>query len=109
MGKTGKFNHILICKTTSLHAAFFSYTIATTLFAMIVFNADTKDLIYPYNERMNHWTRKWGITKTQLNEAVLETGSINIKLVKKHLVRKGIIFSIRSLSRYIRYRFSKHA
>ena len=74
---------------------------------MIVFNSNTKDLIYPYNEKVSVWIKKWGITRDQLDIAVLETGSIHIKKVRHHLAKKGIIFSLRSFDRYLLYHFKR--
>ena len=65
---------------------------------MTLFNIYRKQsLIYPGEEdQISFWTKKWDITVDQLNEAILETGSINIKEIKKYLVTKGILFSFSS-------------
>ena len=38
---------------------------------------DTNNLVY--------WTKKWGVTIQQLNNAILDTGSVDPLQVKKHL------------------------
>lgn len=53
------------------------------------------EVIYPGDrDQVYFWTRKWGISGDQLNEAIIETGSIRIRDIKKYLIRKGFIFSI---------------
>ena len=65
--------------------------------------------IYPGDrEQVQYWTRKWGITKEQLNEAIIETGSISSERIKNHLVSKGIIFSFFGLLKRARQLFIKH-
>jgi hypothetical protein len=55
-------------------------------------------LIYPgETDLVNFWTKKWGITVTQLNEAILETGSVNATEIKKYFTRKGLLPSFSSI------------
>ena len=49
----------------------------------IIHPEDTNNLVY--------WTRKWGVTIQQLNNAILDTGSVDLLQVKKHL-KKDIWF-----------------
>lgn len=44
-------------------------------------------------EEVAFWTKKWRITVDQLHDAIIETGSINIKELKEHLIQKGVLFS----------------
>ncbi len=61
-------------------------------------NKINKELIYPGNHyQVAFWTRKWGITIDQLNEAIIETGSIKPPEIKNYLIEKGILFSISKL------------
>ncbi len=70
---------------------------------MILFKTDKHELIYPENSnQVCFWTKKWGITVKQLNDAIIETGSINVSEIKKYLTNKGILFSIQGLIKYLR-------
>ena len=71
---------------------------------MTLFNFYHKDiLIYPgEKDQVNFWTKKWGITVNQLNEAILQTGSIDKREIKNYLVSEGILFSFSKFVRYIR-------
>jgi hypothetical protein len=51
-------------------------------------------LLFPWERgQVKFWTEKWGITKEQLNEAIVQTGSIRISEIRKYLIRKGTLFS----------------
>jgi hypothetical protein len=51
-------------------------------------------LIYPGDrEQVYFWTKKWRVTDGQLNEAIIETGSIQVKVIKNYLAEKGLVFS----------------
>ncbi len=39
---------------------------------------------------VQYWTRKWDITPKELNNAILETGSNNINILKENLKSKGL-------------------
>lgn len=61
--------------------------------------------IYPGEiAQVNYWTKKWGITRIELNEAILQTGSIKVEEIKKYLLHKRDYFSISGLIRIIRLR-----
>jgi hypothetical protein len=61
------------------------------------------DQIYPgESEQVNYWTRKWGITRVQLNEAILETGSIRVNEIKNYLKGKRFPISFNGLIHYLR-------
>jgi hypothetical protein len=48
--------------------------------------------IHPEDSKeMQHLADKWGITLRQLNEAIVDTGSIDVKKLKMHLKEKGVI------------------
>jgi hypothetical protein len=56
---------------------------------------EKEEILYPGDrEQVFLWTKKWGITDEQLTEAIIETGSVHTKVLKRHLVKKGLIFSI---------------
>lgn len=43
-------------------------------------------LIHPEdNSNIMYWTKKWGITRRQLSDAILHTGSVNPLHVKEYL------------------------
>lgn len=48
--------------------------------------------VFPDSNLLN-LTCKWGITSAELNEAILETGSLDEKQIRKFLLKKGILFS----------------
>lgn len=39
---------------------------------------------------VQYWTRKWDITPGELNNAILETGTNNITVLKENLKSKGL-------------------
>lgn len=40
---------------------------------------------------LQYWSKKWGITIRQLNEAIVDTGSTNIPYLKAHLKKNNIV------------------
>ncbi|MCE3226401.1 MAG: hypothetical protein K0S32_952 [Bacteroidetes bacterium] len=66
----------------------------------MLFNLHQKEFIYPCeNKDMKFWTRKWGISNNQLNDAIIQTGSIRSKVIRKYLEQKGVLFSFAGLFR----------
>lgn len=60
----------------------------------MLFNLHESQLIFPSeSKQVNFWAKKWGINAHQLNEAILNTGTIKRKVLKNYLAKKGIIFS----------------
>ena len=47
----------------------------------VIHPEDRTDLIY--------WTKKWGVNVRQINHAIIETGSINLNVIKNTLRKKG--------------------
>lgn len=62
---------------------------------LVIHPEDQNDLAY--------WTRKWGVNVRQINDAILETGSLRLEDIKSVLVRKG---SPGSLSLWLRRIFN---
>ncbi|MBA3665358.1 MAG: DUF3606 domain-containing protein [Bacteroidetes bacterium] len=61
----------------------------------MLFNLHDNQVIYPCERKqINFWAKKWGIRAQELNEAILETGSIKRKVLKSYLEKKGILFSV---------------
>jgi uncharacterized protein DUF3606 len=62
---------------------------------MRLFKTDHNDqLIYPGDRDLVYfWIKKWGVTDAQLNDAIIETGSIKAGEIRKYLMTKGLIFS----------------
>jgi hypothetical protein len=50
-----------------------------------------------------------GVSPSLLQQAVLETGSLNKKILKKYLIKKGFVFSVLFFSRYIKQVLLKHS
>jgi len=48
---------------------------------LVIHPEDNNDLAY--------WTKKWGVNVRQINDAILETGSINLQDIKTVLKKKG--------------------
>jgi uncharacterized protein DUF3606 len=59
-------------------------------------NHETKrSVIHPEDQNdLAYWTRKWGVNTRQINDAILETGSIRLEDIKQVLRRKGSLGSI---------------
>jgi hypothetical protein len=67
---------------------------------MTLFDLHHREFIYPCEKKqVSFWTRKWGISPGQLNEAILQTGSIKRKVIRKYLEQKGVLFSFAGLFR----------
>ena len=43
----------------------------------------------PYE--VQYWTKKWGISRQQLQGAVTATGSTSVKKVEEYLKKKGVV------------------
>ena len=64
--------------------------------------------IYPgEKEQVKFWTKKWGVSVDQLYEAILQTGSVNVREIRGYLVNKGWLFSFSHLLNYFRSRNRK--
>ncbi|HEX8515492.1 MAG TPA: DUF3606 domain-containing protein [Bacteroidia bacterium] len=64
-------------------------------------------IIYPGEQKtVSYWTRKWGISPSELNEAILETGSLHVKEIRQYLKSKKREISLHGLSQFIRLRLS---
>jgi hypothetical protein len=61
----------------------------------MLFNLHKNQVIYPCeNKQLNFWAKKWGVRNDQLNEAIIQTGSIKRKVIKEYLEKRGIKFSV---------------
>ena len=67
---------------------------------MNYFTSSPKRLtIHPEDQNdLAYWTRKWGVDARQINDAILETGSLRLQDIKNALVKKG---SLGALSLWI--------
>lgn len=73
---------------------------------MSLYNFNKTTVIYPWEkEQVNLLVRRWGISAGELNEAILETGSINRRVIRKYLEQKGVILSLRKLLKYIKVHY----
>lgn len=51
--------------------------------------------IHPEDQNdLAYWTRKWGVNAREINDAILETGSVRLEDIKNVLARKGSLGSI---------------
>jgi|GEM_PF-2396061 len=49
-----------------------------------------RSVIHPEDQNdLAYWTNKWGVNARQINDAILETGSIRMEDVKNVLIKKG--------------------
>ncbi|MEO6304904.1 MAG: DUF3606 domain-containing protein [Bacteroidia bacterium] len=54
-----------------------------------------RSVIHPEdNNDLNYWTKKWGVNVNQINHAIIETGSVNLQVIKDVLRKKGEISSL---------------
>jgi hypothetical protein len=59
--------------------------------------------IYPGEDtQIQYWTRKLGITREQLHEAILQTGSLRIEEIKSYLRKKKFSFSFTGIRTFIK-------
>lgn len=52
---------------------------------LIIHPEDKNDLAY--------WTKKWGVNVTQINEAIIDTGSLKLQDIKNRLIKRGEIWN----------------
>jgi hypothetical protein len=63
--------------------------------------------IYPgENSEVFYWTRKWGISKAELYEAMLQTGSLRTNDLRNYLKRKKLQYSFAGILQFIKLRVS---
>lgn len=53
---------------------------------LVIHPEDKNDLAY--------WTKKWGVNVKQINEAIIDTGSVKLHDIKNRLIKKGEVGSI---------------
>ena len=54
-----------------------------------------RSVIHPEDQNdLAYWTRKWGVNTREINDAILETGSVRLADIKEVLRRKGSLGSI---------------
>ena len=54
-----------------------------------------RSVIHPEDQDdVAYWTRKWGVNTKQINDAILETGSIRLQDIKTVLIKKGSLGSV---------------
>jgi len=61
---------------------------------LVIHPEDKNDLAY--------WTKKWGVNVRQIDNAIIETGSVKLEDIKNVLIKKG---EIMTLSYWIRKLF----
>ena len=62
---------------------------------LVIHPEDKNDLAY--------WTKKWGVNVRQIDNAIIETGSVKLEDIKNVLIKKG---EIMTLSYWIRKLFT---
>lgn len=59
--------------------------------------------IYPGEKnQFDYWTKKLGISSSQLHEAIMETGSLKIDDIKNYLRKKKFSFSFSGIRTYLK-------
>ncbi|HOZ86229.1 MAG TPA: hypothetical protein PL029_00660 [Bacteroidia bacterium] len=63
-----------------------------------------QNIVHPEdNNNVNYWTKKWGVSIRQFNDAILDTGSLNPVRLKEHLKKNNwyhsFIFGLNKLLR----------
>jgi hypothetical protein len=49
-----------------------------------------RSVIHPEdNNDVVYWTRKWGVSRRQIHDAILDSGSTDLRRIKKILKQKG--------------------
>ena len=62
---------------------------------MNYFTTSKRSVIRPEDQNdLAYWTRKWGVNARQINDAILETGSIRLEDIKYVLRKKGSLGSL---------------
>lgn len=52
----------------------------------------TKEYLDPMETaQVQYWSKKWRITSNQLFDAIIDTGSMRINVLRQHLESKGLI------------------
>jgi hypothetical protein len=61
------------------------------------------NIIYPgETSQVAYWTKKLGITKAQLHEAIMATGSLRVQDIKDYLKKKKFTFSFSGIRNYLK-------
>lgn len=61
-------------------------------------SSDKGSYIHPWDvDEMREWSKRFGISCAQLNDAILDTGSLRIRDIKHYLKEKGVLFSFKRL------------
>ncbi|MGZ3884547.1 MAG: hypothetical protein ACXVPQ_10370 [Bacteroidia bacterium] len=63
----------------------------------------------PDPSQFGRFAKRLGVSQKVLQQAILETGSLHIRTLRKHLVRKGILFSILFFRRYLKNILMKYS
>ncbi|MES2590580.1 MAG: hypothetical protein V4608_01760 [Bacteroidota bacterium] len=67
----------------------------------MLFNTVNKGMIYSgEHDFIRLWSEKWGVSQKQINDAILDTGTINAVEIKNYLKKRGILFSVFGLIKY---------
>ncbi len=64
----------------------------------MLFNTIKNSIVYSEeHDFIRSWSEKWGVSPKQINDAILDTGSINAIEIKNYLKQRGILFSVSGL------------
>jgi hypothetical protein len=59
--------------------------------------------IYPGEDtQVEFWTKRLGVTRAQLHEAILETGSLKVPEIKKYLRKKKFPLTFSGIVTYLK-------
>jgi hypothetical protein len=68
------------------------------LFASFIKSRPHEPLLHPWDSNeMVWWSRKLGVSYKQLNDAVIDTGSLSVDTIRKYLKEKEVLFSMKKV------------
>jgi hypothetical protein len=63
-------------------------------------------IITAEGSRISYWAKKWGLASRELNDAILETGSLRVAELRNYFRAKCELLSVQGLLKYFRLAFS---
>jgi hypothetical protein len=61
---------------------------------MILFDLRSNEAVFPFeNDRVMRMARRWGVKRDQIEEAIIQTGSLKRAVIRDYLAKKGVVFS----------------
>jgi hypothetical protein len=68
--------------------------------------ADDQHILMPGEPgQVNYWSKRWGVSKAEINEAIINTGSLRVSVLRSYFKSRLAGFSFASFFRLLRLSF----